>query len=53
MPPLVRGLPDDAVLVHGGVALGELEVPASHRVAEVAAPVALREASTTPQLRVP
>jgi hypothetical protein len=44
MPQLVGGVADDAVRVRGGVAVSELEVPAPHRVAEEAAPLAVDQA---------
>jgi len=45
MPQLMRGVADDPIGVGGGVPLGELEVPASHGIAEVTAPVAVDQAA--------
>ena len=46
MPQLMRGVADDAVMVRGGVALGEPQVPPPGRVAERAAAIAVDQPAT-------
>src|SRR5260370_30997100 len=45
MPQFVRGVFDDAVLVRGGVPVGQFQVAAPHRVAEIAAALSVDQPS--------